>query len=128
MDLSARLAALAAIRPSPADLTAAAVDLDTEYDMRARLAEHPQVLARWEKDAAAWRDARRARAEIALAYGPSPRQTLDLFHPDAAGRSPIAMLIHGGEWRALSPALFSHLAAGLNAHGITVAVAGYDLC
>ena len=38
------------------------------------------------------------------------------------------MFIHGGYWRALQPSAFSQVAAGLNAHGVTVALAGYDLC
>ncbi len=42
--------------------------------------------------------------------------------------TPLAMFIHGGWWRSLEPAMFSQMAAGPNAHGVTVAVAGYDLC
>ena len=38
------------------------------------------------------------------------------------------MFIHGGYWRSLEPSMFSQSAAGPNARGITVAVAGYDLC
>jgi arylformamidase len=38
------------------------------------------------------------------------------------------MFIHGGYWRSLEPSMFSQSAAGPNALGITVAVAGYDLC
>ena len=38
------------------------------------------------------------------------------------------MFIHGGWWRSLEPAMFSQMAAGPNARGVTVAVAGYDLC
>ncbi len=38
------------------------------------------------------------------------------------------MFIHGGYWRALQPSAFSQVAAGLNAHGVTVALPGYDLC
>ena len=38
------------------------------------------------------------------------------------------MFIHGGYWRSLDPSQFSHMARGLNAHGVAVAVAGYDLC
>jgi arylformamidase len=38
------------------------------------------------------------------------------------------MFIHGGYWRSLEPSMFSQVAAGPNARGVTVAVAGYDLC
>jgi arylformamidase len=37
------------------------------------------------------------------------------------------MFVHGGYWRSLEPSMFSHMARGLNARGIAVAVSGYDL-
>ncbi len=42
--------------------------------------------------------------------------------------TPLALFIHGGWWRSLEPSMFSQLAAGPNARGVTVAVAGYDFC
>ena len=44
-----------------------------------------------------------------------------------AADAPLALFIHGGYWRSLDPSMFSHLARGMNAHGVTVAVSGYDL-
>jgi arylformamidase len=106
------------------------IDYEVEYNNRARVPEHPEIFARWTRDAAAYRDAMKAQenAELGLAYGESPRQTVDLFFPDATGRTPLALFVHGGYWRSLDPSLFSHMAAGLNGRGIAVAVAGYDLC
>jgi arylformamidase len=106
-----------------------AVDYETEYNNRARVPEHPQIFARWERDAAAYRDeaGRAGRAELGLIYGPMPRQTIDMFHP-AGGGEALALFIHGGYWRSLDPSSFSHMAKGLNGHGVAVAVAGYDLC
>ncbi len=104
-----------------------AVDYETEYDNRARVPEHPQIFARWDAEAKAYRDACQG-AQIGLQYGPSPRQTIDLFPgKDAGADAPLAMFIHGGWWRALSPVSFSQMAKGPNAHGVTVAVVGYDL-
>jgi len=37
------------------------------------------------------------------------------------------LFIHGGYWRSLEPSSFSQVARGMNAHGVTVAVSGYDL-
>jgi arylformamidase len=110
-----------------ADMT---IDYEAEYNNRARVPEHPQIFARWDRDAAAYRaEATRAgRAELGLSYGPTPRQTVDLFHPAASGEAPLALFIHGGYWRSLEPASFSHMAKGLNGRGVAVAVAGYDLC
>jgi arylformamidase len=42
--------------------------------------------------------------------------------------APLALFVHGGYWRSLDPSMFSHMARGLNAHGVAVAVVGYDLC
>lgn len=103
-----------------------AVDYETEYDNRARVPEHPQIFARWDAEAKAYRGACQG-ARIGLKYGPSPRQTIDFF-PAGKADAPLAMFIHGGWWRALSPVSFSQMARGLNAHDIDVAVVGYDLC
>src|SRR5882672_1155093 len=104
------------------------IDYEKEYDNRGRIPEHPEIFARWAAEAAAYRKAARG-AQFALAYGPSARQIIDLF-PATNGdaKAPLAMFIHGGWWRSLEPASFSQKAAGPNARGVTVAVAGYDLC
>jgi arylformamidase len=66
---------------------------------------------------------------LGLSYGRSPRHTIDLFPPKGdTATAPLAMFIHGGWWRMLEPAMFSQMAAGPNARGVTVAVVGYDLC
>ena len=102
-------------------------DYETEYDNRGRVPEHPEIFARWQREAAAYRAAR--DAEFGLAYGRSPRQTVDLFSAkDDDAMTPLALFIHGGWWRSLEPSMFSQLAAGPNARGVTVAVAGYDFC
>jgi arylformamidase len=112
----------------------AGIDYETEYNNRARVPEHPEIFARWTRDAAAYREraAAEKRADLALKYGPGARQTIDLFGP-TSGRAggptgPLALFIHGGYWRSLEPSQFSHMAGGLNLHGVTVAVAGYELC
>jgi arylformamidase len=106
------------------------VDYEAEYNNRARVPEHPQIFARWGQEAAAYRAERseRQRAELAVPYGNSPRQIIDLFPAEGNADAPLAMFIHGGYWRSLEPAQFSHMARGLNGHGVSVAVAGYDLC
>jgi arylformamidase len=103
------------------------VDYEAEYNNRARVPEHPAIFARWKDDAARFRNAHR-HAECGVAYGPSPRQTVDLFWPDGSRNAPIAVFIHGGYWQSLDPSGFSHLAAGANANGIALALPGYDLC
>jgi len=106
-----------------------AIDWEVEYNNRARVPEHPQIFERWARDGAAYRDetGKEGRAEIGLKYGPSPRQTIDVFKPRGSQSGPLALFIHGGYWRSLEPSSFSQMARGMNAHGVTVAVCGYDL-
>jgi arylformamidase len=103
------------------------IDYEKEYDNRARVPEHPEIFARWQRETDAYRAAMPG-AQLGISYGPSPRQTIDLFPgKDAKAEAPLAMFIHGGWWRALDPKMFSQMARGANAHGVTVAVVGYDL-
>jgi len=102
------------------------IDYEAEYDNRARVPEHPQIFARWATDSQSYRARLPASRQARISYGPTAREVIDLFdiRPDA----PLAVFIHGGWWRNFEPSLFSHFAAGLNAHGIGVALAGYNLC
>ena len=108
----------------------AAIDYETEYDNRARVPEHPEIFARWTRDAELFRAEalKTGRAELGLYYGDPPRQYFDLFLPEAGEAAPLAIFIHGGWWRSLDPSMFSQIAGGLNSHGVAVAVVGYDLC
>ncbi len=108
----------------------AAIDYELEYNLRARVPEHPEIFARWARDAEDYRAEalKRGRAELGLSYGDTPRQIIDLFLPEAAETAPLALFIHGGYWRSFDPSSFSHMARGLNERGVAVAVVGYDLC
>jgi len=99
------------------------VDYEVEYNNRARVPENPSIIAGWAKDAAAYREQHAPRS---IPYGPGARNAIDVFPGDHQG--PIVVFIHGGYWQALDGSFFSHLAGGLNAHGISVAIPGYDLC
>jgi arylformamidase len=106
------------------------IDTETEYNNRARVPEYAAIFQRWQKEAAVNREeaAREKRAELGLPYGPSQRQTLDIFAARDTAKAPLALFIHGGYWRSLEPRMFSHMARGLNVRGVSVGVAGYDLC
>jgi arylformamidase len=99
------------------------LDYEVEYNNRARVPEHPSIIAAWARDAAAYRERHVPRA---IRYGSGARNTIDFFAGDS--NKPIVVFIHGGYWQALDGSYFSHLAAGLNAHGISVAIPSYDLC
>lgn len=108
----------------------AEINYEKEYDNRGRVKEHPEIFARWDREAAAYREEARGKgAQFGIKYGDSTRQHYDFFPgTNHHASAPLAMFIHGGWWRTLEPAKFSHMAKGLNARGIDVAVAGYDLC
>ena len=107
-----------------------AIDYEAEYNNRARVPEHAEIFARWIRQAEDYRAEalKAARAELGLSYGDTPRQVIDLFFSTAGEAAPLAIFVHGGWWRSLDASMFSQMARGLNAQGVTVAVAGYDLC
>lgn len=103
----------------------ATFDAEREYNNRARVPGHPAIIAGWARDAAAFRAAAPAGSRLAIPYGPGERLRFDLFGP--AEGQPVAMFIHGGYWQALDGSFVSHCAAGLAAHGVSVAVPTHDL-
>ncbi len=81
---------------------------------------------RWTRDAADFRAALGKRARTAIAYGPKPRNQLDLFLPEAAPRG-LLVFVHGGYWLRFDRDMWSHLAAGAMARGWACAMPSYTL-
>lgn len=104
------------------DMTA--IDLEAEYNNRARVPESGELIAGWARDAKAFRE--QNGAPRVLTYGAGERNRIDYFA--AADKGPIVVFIHGGYWQALDASFFSHLSRGLATHGISVAMPSYDLC
>lgn len=108
-------------------------DYDTEalyaqYNNRAMIA--PEALAAIKADQERRTDAFRAaagRAELDVAYGPDPRERLDLFLPEGA-RPPLLAYIHGGYWQWNDKEPFAFLAEHLVAGGAAFANIEYALC
>ena len=98
------------------------LDLEKEYNNRARVPENPAIIQGWAQDSAAYRETKPPRE---IAYGDGERHKFDFF---AAGDGPAVMYIHGGYWQALDKSFHSIHARGLNALGVSVAVPSYDLC
>jgi arylformamidase len=99
------------------------VDYEVEYNNRARVPENPAIMASWAKDSEAYRKTHPPRV---IRYGSAERHVIDFFPGEGAG--PVVVFIHGGYWQALDGSAFSHLAGGLNAHGVGVAIPTYNLC
>ncbi|MFM5917361.1 MAG: alpha/beta hydrolase [Novosphingobium sp.] len=76
-------------------------------------------------------DSERAVAQghpaLDLAYGPHPRQTLDLFR--AAGtRKGVVAFFHAGYWQSRDKSQFRFIAPPLASDGFDVALVNYPLC
>ena len=99
------------------------MDLEAEYNNRARVPGHPAIIAGWMRDAAAYR---LAHPPEVIPYGQGPRQVMDVFLP--AEIRGVAIFFHGGYWQGLGREAVSHCASGLVAQGVAVAVPSYDLC
>jgi acetyl esterase/lipase len=63
-----------------------------------------------------------------LAYGPHPRQRLDLYAPvNGARPAPVVVFFYGGSWRTGSRADYLFVGEALASRGFLVAVADYRL-
>lgn len=99
-----------------------APDFESEYNNRARVPDHPAVMAGWRETAEA---ARAASPPVGIAYGKGQREVMDLF--DAGPDAPVAVFLHGGYWQALDKDWFSGVAPAFLAHGVSLAIPSYDL-
>jgi arylformamidase len=98
---------------------------EAQYNNRARVAEAPEILARWAQASALARG--RMTCALDLAYGDEPGETLDVFPARAAG-APVLVFIHGGWWRALDKRDHSFVAPAFVQAGAMVVVPNYALC
>ncbi len=63
-----------------------------------------------------------------IPYGPSPRQTMDIYRPtQGEGPAPVAVFFYGGEWQDGERRDYRFVAASLARAGVVVAVADYRL-
>lgn len=103
------------------------IDYEAEYNNRARVPEHPEIMAGWAQAAAQAREALPGPRD--LSYGERPRNLIDGFVPPKREETAaVVMFIHGGYWQFLDKSSFSHLARGLFEHGIATYVPSYTLC
>ncbi len=102
--------------------------LEVQYNNRARVPDHPQVLRRWERASLAARAG--SVCHLDLPYGPGAGETLDLFPAAgaAAQPAPVLVFIHGGYWRSLDKSQHSFVAPSFNADGAMVVLPNYALC
>lgn len=80
-------------------------------------------------NAAGPRDRGARRAAQGVAYGPGPRQTMDVYAPDLARgeTAPVLVFFYGGGWDSGSKGLYGWAAQALAAQGFVVALPDYRL-
>ena len=103
--------------------------LDSMYNNRLLVPDHPEYLARWAEKSLEARSQR--PCELDMQYGDAAAQRLDVFlasGPRPAQGAPVLVFIHGGYWRALGKADQSFVASPFAQAGACVVVPGYDLC
>jgi arylformamidase len=100
--------------------------LSVLYNNRLAVPDYAQYLERWQRRSAALREREKYRADIA--YGPRPRNLIDLFVPAAPRPAPLLVYLHGGYWQMLGKHDWSWVAEPWLARGMAVAIVGYTLC
>ena len=98
---------------------------DEQYNNRARIPEHPAILADWFEASARARE--RHADMVERAYGSAPRERLDVF-PARAPASPVFVYLHGGYWRALDKRDQSFVAPPFVEAGAMVVLPDHALC
>jgi arylformamidase len=99
--------------------------LEQQYNNRARVPEHAEVLARWTEASSLVRQ--KSPATLDLRYGSGEDETLDVF-TTAQANAPVLVFIHGGYWRSLDKSDHSFVAPAFTQNGAMVVVPNYALC
>jgi arylformamidase len=98
--------------------------LDAAYNNSAAVENSAEKLAEWSARSAKTRS--RSGALLDLAYGPRPRNRIDIFSSGRA-HAPLFCFIHGGYWQRNSKELFACMTEGPLANGFDAALIGYTL-
>ena len=100
--------------------------LESQYNARASIPDHPEIFARWARESATWRE--RLTGHIGLAYGPDPGERLDWYPGADDDPRPVLYFVHGGYWRSLDKDDFTFLVPSLQQLGLDVVLVNYGLC
>jgi arylformamidase len=99
-------------------------ELDAAYNNGAAVKNSAEKLADWTERSKALRAARGELLD--LAYGPRPRNRIDVFRCGTGG-APLFAFIHGGYWQRHNKEIFACMAEGPLARGFDAALIGYTL-
>jgi arylformamidase len=113
------------LRPKMTEATPSPAWYDAQYNNRARIPEHPEILAHWAEASA--RAYERPGWVLDVAYGEDRSERLDVLPAERPG-APVLVYIHGGYWRALDKRDQSFVAPPFADAGAMVVLANYALC
>lgn len=100
--------------------------LDAEYDLRPLWPDVPDVIAHRENESARVRGQIPGRLDIA--YGPAPKEVLDVFPPsNGRGGAPALIYIHGGYWQLSDKNDTTYIAPAFLDAGIAFVTLNYTL-
>jgi len=101
------------------------MDWDDAYSNAAYIPNAERFVAKWARDAAAFRAL--SRHDLDIPYGAGMREKYDLFFPEGDAKG-LFVFIHGGYWLEFDKSSWSHLAGAATEHGWTAMLPSYDLC
>jgi arylformamidase len=97
--------------------------LDTQYNARAAVPEHVELVERWQHQGVAALQTHPHKLDVA--YGPSAAEKLDVF--SAGNATPVQVYIHGGYWMSRDKADFRFLANTFVPAGVAFVPINYAL-
>jgi arylformamidase len=100
------------------------VELDVAYNNGAAVKNSAAKLEEWTQRSTRLRE--RHQNTLDLAYGPRPRNRIDLFRCGKP-QAPLLVFFHGGYWLRNAKEMFAYVAEGPMARGFDVALPGYTL-
>jgi arylformamidase len=100
-------------------------EMEYQYNPRVSVPEYPELAK--VRAALALKVRESAKSWLNVAYGSSPRETLDIYAADKPG-GPVLVYIHGGYWRSGSKEDNCNFVPTFTKRGATVVLVEYDLC
>jgi arylformamidase len=100
-------------------------EMEFQYNPRVSVPEFPELAK--VRSAESRRVRESAKSWLNIAYGTSPRETLDIYGAAKAG-GPVLVYIHGGYWRSGSKEDNANFVPAFTQRGANVVLVEYDLC
>jgi len=100
-------------------------ELEYQYNPRASVPEYPELAKVRAAQARKVRES--ARSWLNVAYGSSPRETLDIYAAEKPNGT-VLIYIHGGYWRSGNKEDNCNFVPTFTRRGATVVLVEYDLC